>query len=150
VTADARGRSTSWSCGRRRLATRWAVQPLRFRPSSIFAVANANPSYVNTHINTSLHIVYSGEVNFTDTPSSVSGDLSRLQGANDGYMDEVNSLRNTCRTVATRVQQFSNPGVFYADRPTGTSTQNNAEALNRTGGTVASFRASVAPVTATP
>jgi hypothetical protein len=202
------------------------------------AVANANASYVNSQIATSLRLVYSGEVDFTETPSAMSGDLSRLQGTNDGYIDQVHSLRNTygadvvtligsgyaaagycglgylmssvstsfagnafnvvdqsCaggylsyahevghnqglhhdpanasgtpsysyaygfqdpsgafRTVmsyggATRVQQFSNPNVFYGDRPTGTANQNNALALSRTAATVASFRSSVTPTT---
>jgi len=202
------------------------------------AVANANASYANSQINTSLRLVYSGEVNFTETPSALSNDLSRLSGTNDGAMDEVHSLRNqygadivtllgngyasagycgmgylmssvstsfassafnvvdqSCaggylsyahevghnqglhhdpanasgtpaysyaygfqepsgvfRTVmsyggATRVQQFSNPNVFYAGLPTGTSTQNNAAALNRTAATVANFRAAVGGTT---
>ncbi len=59
------------------------------------AVANANASYANSQISTSLHLVYSGEVDFTETPSAMSGDLSRLQGASDGYIDQVHALRNT-------------------------------------------------------
>ncbi|MBA2260259.1 MAG: hypothetical protein H0W18_15310 [Acidobacteria bacterium] len=195
------------------------------------AVANANVSYSNSQIATSLRLVYSGEVSFAETPSSISTDLSRFSGASDGYIDQVHTLRNqyaadivtligsgyaaagycgvgylmssvstnfassafnvvdqSCaggylsyahevghnqglhhdpanagstpsypyaygfqdpsgafRTVmsyggATRVQQFSNPNVLYADRPTGTSAQDNARALNNNAATIANFR----------
>jgi len=59
------------------------------------AVANANASYASSQIATSLRLVYSGEVAFSETPSALSSDLSRLQGASDGYLDQVHSLRNT-------------------------------------------------------
>ncbi|MEO5894994.1 MAG: reprolysin-like metallopeptidase [Vicinamibacterales bacterium] len=204
------------------------------------AVANANASYANSQINTSLRLVYSGEVSFTESPSNLSSDLSRLAGTNDEAIDEVHSLRDqygadivtllgsgyasagycgigylmssvstsfassafnvvdqSCaggylsyahevghnqglhhdpanasgepaysyaygfqepsgafRTVmsyggATRVQQFSNPNVFYSGLPTGTATQNNAAALNQTAATVASFRSAVGGTTTT-
>ena len=197
------------------------------------AVGNANASYANSGIGTSLRLAYSGEIEFTETPSSISNDLYRLKGTGDGYMDQVHKLRDqygadvvtlmgagyanagacgigslmstvstsfashafnvvdqSCagaylsyahevghnqglhhdpvnagstpsysfaygyqepagmfRTVmsyggATRVQHFSNPNIYYAGRPTGTSSQNNAEALNRNAATVANFRSS--------
>lgn len=204
------------------------------------AVANANAAYAYSNISTSLRLVYSGEVSYTENPSSLSTDLSRLSGTSDGYVDQVHSLRNqygadivtlvgsgyasagycgmgylmssvstsfagnafnvvdqACaggylsyahevghnqglhhdpanagsspsypyaygyqdpagyfRTVmsyggAPRVQQFSNPTVYYGGRPTGTSSQNNAQALNNTAGTVANFRTSAGGTTCT-
>jgi hypothetical protein len=65
-----------------------------------------------------------------------------------GFQDPSGAFRTVMSYGgATRVQQFSNPNVFYGDRPTGTANQNNALALNRTAATVASFRSSVTPTT---
>ena len=58
------------------------------------AVANANASYANSQIATTLRVVYSGEVNFAETPANTSLDLSRLAGTNDGYMDQMHTLRD--------------------------------------------------------
>jgi hypothetical protein len=55
------------------------------------AVANANAAYANSGINTRLRLVYAGEVSFTETPSNISGDLSRLQS---GGIPTVHNLRN--------------------------------------------------------
>jgi hypothetical protein len=197
------------------------------------SIANANASYAHSGVATSLRLVYSGEVSFTESPSNISSDLSRLSGASDGYIDQVHTLRNqyaadvvtlmgngyagagacgvgylmssvstsfaskafnvvdqSCaggylsyahevghnqglqhdpgnatsspsysyaygfqdpggafRTVmsygaAQRVQQFSNPAVYYSGRPTGTGSQDNARALNANAATVANFRSS--------
>ena len=205
------------------------------------AVANANASYARSQIGTTLRLVYSGEVDFTETTTSIGTDLSRLAGTVDGYIDGVHTLRNqygadvvtllgagyaargscgvayvmtsvstafasnafnvvdqSCaggylsyahevghnqglqhdpanagsasypyaygfqdpwggfRTVmaygsAARVQQFSNPSVLYSGRPTGTSSQDNARALNNNAATVANFRpaSATAPCTYT-
>ena len=204
------------------------------------AVANTNASYANSGIATSLRLAYSGEVNYTETAASISNDLYRLQGSDDGHLDQVHTLRNqygadvvtlmghgyaaagacgigflmsspstsfadqafnvvdqSCaggylsyahevghnqglhhdpanagstpsyayaygyqdpagafRTVmsyggATRVQHFSNPNVAYAGRPTGTSSQNNADALNRNSAIVANFRSASTTSTCT-
>jgi peptidyl-Asp metalloendopeptidase len=56
------------------------------------AVANANLSYANSQVGATLRLVYGGEVNLTE--SDISTDLTRLSTAGDGYIDQVQSLRN--------------------------------------------------------
>ena len=58
------------------------------------AVANANAAYANSQIATRLRLVYSGEVGFAETESSIVTDLSRLVEQSDGYIDEVHTLRD--------------------------------------------------------
>jgi hypothetical protein len=57
------------------------------------AVANANAAYTNSGVPAHLRVVYSGEVAFTETASSISGDLSKLTTNGDGVLDAVHSLR---------------------------------------------------------
>ena len=58
------------------------------------SLANANAAYGNSQIATRLRLVYSGEVRFAETVSSISTDLSRLVEEADGYVDEVHTLRD--------------------------------------------------------
>ncbi len=65
-----------------------------------------------------------------------------------GYQDTGGLFRTVmaypCGSGACpRVTHFSNPAATYGGRPTGTSTQNNAAALNNTAATVANFRQAV-------
>ncbi len=68
-----------------------------------------------------------------------------------GYKDPASLFRTVmaynCRTISCpRILYFSNPGVSYGGRPTGTALQhNNALALNNTRTIVANFRQSVTP-----
>jgi peptidyl-Asp metalloendopeptidase len=55
------------------------------------AVANANLSYANSQVGATLRLVYSGEVNLSE--SDISTDLTRLSTA-DGFIDQVQSLRS--------------------------------------------------------
>jgi hypothetical protein len=58
-----------------------------------------------------------------------------------GYPDPGGAFRTVMSYGgAPRVRHFSNPNVSYNGRVTGTSTQNNARALNNTASTVANFR----------
>jgi hypothetical protein len=58
-----------------------------------------------------------------------------------GYQDPGGAFRTVMSYGgAPRVRHFSNPNVSYSGRVTGTSTQNNALALNNTASTVANFR----------
>jgi hypothetical protein len=60
-----------------------------------------------------------------------------------GFQDPSGAFRTVMSYGgAPRVQRFSNPNVFYDGRVTGTSTQDNARALNNTAATVANFRTS--------
>jgi hypothetical protein len=54
----------------------------------------ANGVYANSNTNVLLNVVYTGLETYTET-GSFSRDLSRLQAAGDGYMDDVPALRNT-------------------------------------------------------
>jgi len=59
------------------------------------AIANTNAAYANSLINTRVRLVYSGEVNYVETPSNIGMDLQRLQTAGDGYLDNVQALRDS-------------------------------------------------------
>jgi hypothetical protein len=201
------------------------------------AVANANLAYANSGVHAQLRLVYSGEVNYTETPSDISGDLTALSTSGDGKIDQAQSLRaqygadvvtligsgyaangacgmgyimstvstsfapyaftvvdQSCaagylsyahelghneglqhdpanagsspsypyaygyqdpsgqfRTVlsyggATRIPYFSSPLVTYNGMPTGTTSQDNARALNNNVLTVSNFVASIGGV----
>ena len=56
------------------------------------AVALANQSFANSQINYQIELVYAGQTNYTESGFGI--DLSRFEGAGDGYMDEVHTLRN--------------------------------------------------------
>ena len=56
------------------------------------AVALTNQSFINSQINYQIELVYAGQTNYTE--SSYSLDLSRFSQADDGYMEEVHTLRN--------------------------------------------------------
>lgn len=58
------------------------------------AVAAANQAYVNSGINLRLKLVNTTEVTYTET-GNMSTDLTRLQVTNDGFIDNVHTLRNT-------------------------------------------------------
>jgi hypothetical protein len=57
------------------------------------AVANANLAYANSGVNAQLRLVYSGEVSYTETPSSILTDLTALATNGDGKIDQVHALR---------------------------------------------------------
>ena len=61
------------------------------------AVGETNVSYANSGIATSLRLVRTEQVAYTETaaPNGYETDLARLQNPGDGYMDEVHTLRNT-------------------------------------------------------
>jgi hypothetical protein len=57
-------------------------------------VAESNLAYANSQVTQRFHLVYAGEVVYTET-GDASTDLSRLRAQGDGYMDEVHTWRNT-------------------------------------------------------
>ncbi len=57
------------------------------------AVANANLAYANSGVNAQLRLVYSGEVNYAETPSNIGTDLAALATNGDGKIDQVHALR---------------------------------------------------------
>lgn len=58
------------------------------------AIAETNQSYTNSGINTRVELAHSYLTAYTET-GNMSTDLSRFRTPNDGYMDEVQALRNT-------------------------------------------------------
>lgn len=59
------------------------------------AITNFNTSLINSGVsNVSINLVYSGEIAYTE-PGNISTDLTRLRTNNDGYMDNVHTLRTT-------------------------------------------------------
>lgn len=56
------------------------------------AVALTNQSFINSQINYQIELVYAGQTNYSE--SEFSEDLLRFSLPNDGYMDEVHTLRN--------------------------------------------------------
>jgi len=57
------------------------------------AVALTNQSFSNSNINYQIELAYIGQTNYTES-GNYSTDLSRFRITNDGYMDEVHTLRN--------------------------------------------------------
>ena len=56
------------------------------------AVALTNQSFINSQIEFQIELVYAGQTNYTE--SIFLTDLSRFKDPDDGYMDEVHTLRN--------------------------------------------------------
>lgn len=64
-----------------------------------------------------------------------------------GYVDVAGNFRTimsyfTACSACARVNYYSNPGVLYNGRPTGTASANNASTINQSVGTVANYRQS--------
>ncbi|MFN0165697.1 MAG: BACON domain-containing protein [Bryobacteraceae bacterium] len=57
------------------------------------AVAETNQGYANSGVIQRVRLVYSGEVNYTES-GSFSTDLNRLTNPSDGFADEVHGLRD--------------------------------------------------------
>jgi hypothetical protein len=58
------------------------------------ALAETNQSYLNSNINQRLRLAHFEEVSYTET-GAFATDLARLQNGSDGFMDNVQTLRNT-------------------------------------------------------
>lgn len=59
------------------------------------AIALANTSYNNSQINTRMQLVHTSEVSYSESSFAYETNLDHLTYTNDGYMDNVHSLRNT-------------------------------------------------------
>lgn len=77
------------------------------------AVDETNQSYVNSGINQRLRLVYKQEVSYTESGTmcgTSTGDLERLTGTSDGYMDNVHTVRNTYGAdFVTLITETTNP-----------------------------------------
>ena len=56
------------------------------------AITETNTGYTTSGVNASINLVHKYQVNYTEASNSET-DLNRLAATNDGYMDEVHSLR---------------------------------------------------------
>ena len=61
------------------------------------SVTNANNAYANSGVTQRLRLVYSAEVNYSESASGMESDLDRLTAPADAYMDGVHALRDTYR-----------------------------------------------------
>jgi hypothetical protein len=78
-------------------------------------INTTNTAYSNSDIGPLvLNLVHTEEVNYSET-GSASTDLGRLQGTNDGFMDNVHQLRDThaADLVAMLVDSFNACGIGY-------------------------------------
>ena len=75
------------------------------------AVAEANTVYQNSEANVRLRLVHRGEINYTEA-TSLSTNLNRLQIKDDGFMDDVHSLRETNRAdLVCLITEHADEGV---------------------------------------
>jgi len=79
-----------------------------------YAVDRANLSYNNSGVATQLRLVYSGPANYSES-GDFNTDISRLATVGDGYMDNVDALRNTyaADVVSLFVENSAYCGMGY-------------------------------------
>jgi hypothetical protein len=58
----------------------------------LLAIDETNQSFINSNVNNRVELAYAGSTNYTEVDSYT--DKVRFRNTNDGYMDEVHSLRN--------------------------------------------------------
>lgn len=78
------------------------------------SIAISNTAYENSEVNPRLRLVYSGEVNYTQS-SDMGTDLSRLRDTGDGFMDEIHAIRDQygADMVALLVSNNQYCGIAY-------------------------------------
>ncbi len=81
------------------------------------AVAETNQAYQNSGVTPRLNLVYVAEVAYTES-GSFNTDLERLQGTNDGYMDDIHALRDTYKADVVNLiiddTQYCGLGYFMS------------------------------------
>jgi len=79
------------------------------------AVDETNQSYINSGINQRLRLVHNEEVSYTESGNlcgASTGDLERLAGTMDGYMDNVHALRDSYGAdLVSLVTETGNPNA---------------------------------------
>jgi hypothetical protein len=73
------------------------------------AVDETNQSFINSSINYRVELAYAGLTNYTEVNSTT--DKTRLRNNNDGYMDEVHSLRNKYAADVCVLLTYYNDGI---------------------------------------
>ncbi len=93
------------------------------------AIAETNYAFALSYVEPQLNLVYKGEVDYEES-GDISTDLVRLRLTEDGYLDEVHSLRDmyAADVVTLIVNNVSGGGLAY--RPFTVSTEFAASAFN--------------------
>jgi peptidyl-Asp metalloendopeptidase len=91
------------------------------------AVDETNQSYSNSGINQKVRLVHAAQVDYTETGKSTE-DLARLQNPNNGYLDDVHSMRNTygADLVSLWVENLDACGIGYLMTNVSPSFRNHA------------------------
>jgi len=73
------------------------------------AINETNQSFINSKINYRVELAYAGQTNYTEVNSNT--DKTRLRNNNDGYMDEVHSLRDKYAADICVLLTYYNDGI---------------------------------------
>ncbi len=87
------------------------------------AVADTNAAYTRSLINTSVRLVHTAEISYTESGAG-NIDGPRLVATEDGYLDDVHPLRDQygADCVSLWVEQFDAGGIGYFPHPSLTGT----------------------------
>lgn len=82
-------------------------------------VSETNQAYANSGVIQRLRLRRKEEIVYTEPGNNMGGDLTRLQGTGDGFMDSVHSLRNTYGADLTQliVNSPDSCGIAYVLDP---------------------------------
>jgi hypothetical protein len=91
------------------------------------AIAGTNQAYYNSLITQRINLVYTAEVAYQES-GNMQTDLSRLQASGDGYLDQVQGLRDTYHAdlVSLIVNEPSYCGIGYVMQNTSSSFESYA------------------------
>ena len=94
------------------------------------AVSETNQSYNNSGITQRLNLVHAAEVSYTSS-GDFGTDLGRLQNDNDGYMDNVHTLRDSYHAdeVVLIINNTQYCGIAYLMTTVSTAFEENAFAV---------------------
>ena len=99
-------------------------------------VAATNMAYADSGVDQRINLVYAGEVDYTET-TDMEADLDRLRVINDGFLDEVHTVRDDVWADVVYLFRADHPsfyGVAYAMGSEGTSFATHAFAVSEMGG----------------
>ncbi len=110
---------------------------------------------VETYTSTTNQRVFAHEIGHLfggrhDVDPDASSERGRIFGTGFLYLRRNWTIMANQALRRGRIENFSNPNVYYKNRATGTNTRNNAAKINQTGLTVAAFRPPVLNVLIPP
>ena len=96
------------------------------------AITETNNGYSNSDVNHRVNLVHTAEVTYSETSNAT--DVNRLQATNDGYMDNVHTLRDTHKADIVILLTTTGSGrVYEIMSPVSSSFENKAfGVVNRT------------------